>query len=322
MTANEMKAVADFLQQNIDICSPCRRDMSKYNGNIVIHNDVICLLNKEKEILMSRRLDSNMLKQQIGNIVYKNNIFRGKDARWSPFEHDDANNGKYIVGGTKRGIDFPKFASVIMSTLLLYGVFPTFIEFGKIYSLAYTQCVDDADEKIDFDKYLIGFSGKWKDIGKEIIYPDGEVIKNKVLRFTNKVWNGGYASNFPFNQFTTEMLFCRLFKAYGSIVRDPYHVLRMFTATGLDSEYSIHKDYRGSDGNIAKHSIRAFTNSPRAHYFGYKKITERHRTLDDNRAELLIDVQKLSDLKVLSDETLQNIGQQIKSNSGAIVVQA
>ncbi len=322
MTVIEMKLVADFLQQNMDICSPCRRDMRKYNGNIVIHNDTICLLNGQNEVLMSRKLNSNVLKAQIGTIVYKTNIFRGKDARWSPFEHDDAKNSKYIVGGVKKGIDFPKFASVVMSTLLLYGVFPTFIEFGKIYSLAYTQCVSEADAKIDFDKYLVGFDGEWKDIGKEIVYPDGAVIKNKVLRFTDKVWDNGHASNFTFNQFTTEMLFCRLFKAYGSIVRDPYHVLRMFTLTNFDSEYSIRKDYGGSDGNISECCIRAYTNSARAHYFGYKKVTERHRHLDDNRVELLIDVQHLSDLKVLSDETLIAIGNQIKNKKGAIVVHA
>lgn len=316
--------VADFLQTNINICSPSRKDMSKFNGNIIIHNDVISFIDKDKKVILSRTLDSNILKEQISNIVFKNNLFRTncKDIKCSPFEQDDSENESYFVNGMKKGIDFPKFASVIMATLLLYGIFPTFMEYAKIYTLAYTQCVSAKDEKIDFTKHLIGFSGQWSDIDKRITYPTGETIINKVIRFTDKVWNNGHVTNFSFNQFTTEMLFCRLFKAYGSVVRDPYHILRLHTLTNLPSDYSIIQDYGGSDGESLNYKIRAFVNSARAHKFGNKKVTERRRELPDNRVELHIDIKEVNDLKVLTDESIIQIGEHIKKDKGLKIVQS
>ena len=324
MNLLEIKQAAQFLEDNVDLFSPKKGYGNKDGGIVGIKNTLAFIIDKNNKVIMQRQILSNELKKQIEKIEYNKNIFlqQCKDVRWSPFEADRDRNCKYIVGGVKKGIDFPKFASIPMVTLLLFGQIPDFIEFCKIWLIAFTEVVPENEiGNIKYDDYLIGFSGQWKNVGKILTYTDGHTLTNKVIRFKKRYWENGYVTNFLFNEFTTEIFCCRAFKIYGSIIRDSYHTTRLHFLSKLDTEYSLQKDYKGSDGEIGSYGFRSYVDSNHGNEFGKKKEEERHHTLKANLFELKMDLEGVSNLKTLSDKKLLEIANQIKKQyAGRITI--
>lgn len=239
-TIEEIKQVASLIEKYEDIANHKSKD-----GDIEIKNCEMYFI-KSGELMLARKLNPDDIKTQLENIEYSENVFCSSDIRYSPFEADKKNN-KIVWKKDYNFIRFPKFLPVIHFSLISIGKIPDIIDFCKIYLLTYTETVPECDLIKDRSQY---YTKKYPDrvnVGADLKYTDEQVLKNKILRFKRKYVK--YLRNMPFNEFTTEQLCSRVFKLYGSCIRNLYCALR-FNKFGKKTYYSIDKDMSGIGGFI------------------------------------------------------------------------
>lgn len=246
-------------------------------NNIVIDGHVISIIENGVEIYKCE-LDINSIRKKLdNNNGYVENVFYHSDSIFSPFEADRDENKCFWVS-EYNNISFPYFISVLLFSLLAVGELPTIMEFCKIYLGAYTEIIDVSCSNPKRNLlYAISNNGN-KDrarVGKIFLF-DNVQITNNLLRFKNKYIS--YLKDFPINEFTVEHICSRIYKAYGSIIRDIFNVL-YFDELGQESYYSFLEDLGGIDLMLNGIPIFAYTNTKASQEFRQKKRDERHPEL-------------------------------------------
>lgn len=300
-TAQETLQVVKTLQTYHDVANrPNKRnDISINNQNLT--------LKKNSKILYQKKINSETIRKQLEKVEYKKNVFNSSDVTYSPFEADRL-SAKSLWKKNYNNIDFPKFISVVLISLMVTEKMPDIIDCCNIYLMAYTEVVPDG-QAIDRTSYMTdGFDDR-KSVGQKITYTDGKKITNQVRRFKKEYI--GYVKGLPFNEFTTEQLCNRIYKVYGSAVRDVYTMIRL-NDFGVDTYYSLLDDLHGIDGIIGGIPYYGYTKTGAGNDFRKKKLTERHPELN---AELGIALQKSVQGKggvyIVSDKVLETVAQAV-----------
>ena len=266
----------EYISQLIDRYYRIANIPNKLN-NIVIEGNVISII-ENGNILYKRELDVKDIKVNLDNIHYSKNVFIQSDYIYSPFEADKKAHKKYWKFDYNH-IDFPKFLSVLLFSLLAVGKIPTIMEFCKIYMLAYTEAISPNNSNpMRFSLYAIPNVNDRSRIGQKIVFTDGQVLPNNLLRFKEKY--KVFLSDFPINEVTTEHLCSRIYKVYGSAVRDIYNVL-FFNEIGVKSYYDFLTDLQGIDLMIEGIPVFSYVDSENGLDFRQKKVQERHPHLAD-----------------------------------------
>lgn len=258
--------------------------------NIEINGDIIYIYDKNT-VLHSKKLSLECLKEDMKatDFIYSRNIFELDDTKYSPFEADRQENS-YYWGGRISGIDFPKFISIFLFSLLYCGRIPSFRDFHEIYKLSYIEeLTNDVPSRVDsYNQYIrpqILNGEDRKNLGKAIKFSDGSTVENKLLKFKDYYFLS-YSKKFPFNIFTTEFLLAREYKAYASLVRDIYHAL-VFNNMGRTVVYNYIDDLGGIDLFIDGVPVFGYTDSSKV--FRNEKIKVRHPNLVGLGVNIVLD---------------------------------
>ena len=240
-------------------------------NNILIVENKISIIDKGVE-LTSKTLDLDTVERQISQSGFNSsgNIYKSKDWVYCPFEADrDDKSINKIWGYRYSSIDFPKFMGVVLFSLLYCGELPTFSDFHRIYSRAYTEVMRPS----------VSVTGGRYQLGKSLSFSDGYEEVNKLLYF-NKLCteDNKYVKNLPINEFTTEHLLAREHKAYPSLLRDIHKVL-YFNSMQRNSYYSYLLDIGGVDLIIDDIPCYDYVKSESSDKFKKLKDTERHPNL-------------------------------------------
>ena len=303
------------LSSAIETCFHICNKPDKSN-NIEIKNNVISLILNDS-IIFQKELDVISLKEKLQKISYHKNIFQQKDSPFNPLEADRKEN-KIVWRKDYKGIDFPKFIPIILFSLLIIGEIPSIIDFCKIYMLSYIEPVPK-NELISnrlslYDESFIKHKNDRERIDQIIYYNESTLsyqIKNSLIRFKPKYLS--YIHNLPINEFSTEHLCSRIYKMYGSIVRDIYNPL-YFSLFNIDSYYSLYYDLSGIDLFLNNIPVYAYTDTSSGHEFRAKKISQRHPELKSNFCIILeknihnnISSEKTNGLYLINEDVANNI---------------
>lgn len=274
-------------------------------NNIIIKGNIISIKENGVEIF-KRELFVDKLKEDLEQMNYMKNVFsNSEDSIYNPFEADREEN-KYIWKYDYNHIDFPKFISVLLFSLLAVGKIPSIIEFCKIYILAYTEAFDPKySNPMRMSLYALPNVKDRCRVGQTILF-DGQKLSNNLLRFTEKY--KVFLKDLPINEFTTEHICSRIYKVYGSIVRDIYNVL-YFDKLGAKSYYNFLDDLAGIDLMINDVPVFAYTNTKGGQEFRQKKIEERHPELNNIGIALEKKVysEKIGGVFLINEETAKKV---------------
>lgn len=208
----------------------------------------------------------------------------------SPFEADRKRDIP-VWNNTYSRIDFPKAMPIHLAYLYLTGRAITFWDFAHLYLSLHTEVVPEED-RISKEQIEDMLNPKnpyiWKlDWGEDerLTYPgDNREIYNRVIRFIQP------NKTMPMNQFTVEMMLNRLYKAYGSLMRDVVFPIQLYKAeqtlkTGATIKYNLVADVcMGIDLIVNDIYVCASTWTNSAHEFNRKKrgdFDSRHRQLSE-----------------------------------------
>lgn len=282
MTNKEIDKIIETLKNNLEIAN-----RPNAMNNIIIKDNTVSMIKDGVEV-ERRILHIDSIKNKADNMIYGRNIFENIDAKYSPLEAD-RNNNHYIWKREYRGIDFPKMMSVMLFSLLVAGELPTIFELFKIYSLTYTEVLNPIHSDITrFELYNVPKENDRKRLGA-VMYFENKKITNKLLRF--KEDSLVFVKGLPINEFTTEQLFCRIYKCYGSLVRDIYAAL-YFNKLGAETYYDYAYDINGIDCMVNGIFVFAYTNTRSAKEFRKRKMNERHPELGEVGIALETDFRK------------------------------
>lgn len=271
MDFNEIKRVSSLIEKYHYIANKPTDE-----NNIEIKNNTIYLIDNG-QIVMERCLDIEDIRKQLNNTIYQKNVFKGSDAIFNPLEAD-REDYKFVWKNNYNRIDFPKFLPILLFSLLELGIVPSIIDFCKIYMITYTEAIDKRyfnDNRLKLYKNV--FINDRERIGLKITFSDGQEMNNKLIRFKDKYLN--YVHGMPINEFTTEHICCRIYKVYGSAVRDVYNAL-CFKEFGIDTYYNLVDDLSGIDLFLNDIPVFSYTNTGAGQEFREKKIQERHPELN------------------------------------------
>ena len=243
------------------------------NNNIVLENNVMYMI-KNGIVIRTVEFDHDNFKQMVECVNdYNKNPFSSKYICYSPLDAD-----RYKKYWNKQyKIDFPNFMAVFLAILLVTKRVPNCSDCINVALNTYTEIVPENEminrapfyNKIYNDRENINLWVGSKEIGYAI---------NEVRRFKEKYLP--YCTGIPFNEFTVEQYSNRIFKTYGSGVRDIYLPIRS-TKYDLKVFYSWMADFGGIDC-IINDSIPGYgiVNSRSASYFIKDKQLYRHYHLD------------------------------------------
>lgn len=297
LTMDEIKKVASLIDKY-----ECIANNNCKNGDIEIRNSEMYFI-VNGELLEMRKLDSDDIKKQLETIEYKENVFSSTDVRYSPFEADKMNN-KIVWLKDYKWIRFPYFLPIIHFSVLATGKVPDIIDFCKIYLLVYTETVPQKELINDRNQYYTKKYSDRENICNDIQYTDGQILKNKILRFKKKYLK--YVKNLPFNEFTTEQLCSRIFKLYGSCIRNFYHALR-FNKFGKKTYYSMRQDMSGIGGYIDDIPYYGNIDSENAGQFWSNKVGGKNQNLEHIGIKLKQGVSRKQGLYIISDDRILEI---------------
>ena len=239
-------------------------------------------------------------------IEYNKNVFNSIDVRYSPMEADREKNWP-LWKDPYRNIDFPKLIPLPLMCWMILGKWPDVMDLCKLYALSYTEPVPEG-ENIDNRGALFTDSknAKFTNIGTILTYTDGTFARNKVIRFKKEYEQ--YLKSFPCNEFTTEQLFSRIYKAYGSCVRDPYTIVRA-VELGASAEYDTYLDIVGGmDGIIEGIPYYGYVETDVSKAFRKIKQDTRHTNLPQDKGIALEKCdEKRNGVYIIKDVDLMNV---------------
>lgn len=299
MNEKEISYVAQLLDKYYKIANE-PNDLN----NIIIQGNVISIIENGVEIYR-RDLDIVKIKEKLEKMNYIKNSFNHFDSKYNPFEADRKEN-RFIWSSYYNNISFPYFISVMLFSLLAVGNVPSIIEFCKIYLLTYTEAFDSKYSNPNrFILYSIPVVDDRSRVG-EVIFFDGVKLPNNLLRFKSKYIQ--YLKDFPINEFTTEHICSRIYKAYGSLVRDIYNVL-YFDSLGVKSYYNFVDDLEGIDLMINEIPVFAYTDTKAGQEFRQRKRDERHPELSNIGVALEKNVysEKTGGVYLINEMTARNV---------------
>lgn len=276
MRTEEIQVVACLLEKYADIINRPTPD-----NRIELTNKMVRLI-KDGTVLTERPISTQGM--NLTEVEYKNNVFCSPDIAFSPLEADREDNVKYWKQSYNK-INFPLFIPIPLISWLALGKIPDIVDFCKIYLLAYTETVTKSTYLNPLDVYAVN-SNMYSNVGKPLIYTDGQILNNRILRFKPRYLK--YVSGLPINQFTTEQICNRIYKAYGSCIRDPYNMLRM-SEFGAKTVYDSYLDFEHCiDGKIGTIPYHGFSKTESAKKFRDKKVQERHKTAVAEKGIVLV----------------------------------
>ena len=250
-------------------------------NDIIIKDGIISFIHNNN-VKKSKKIDVHALKQNILNIPYGKNVFINSKSVLNPLEADRKNN-KYIWEDDYNHIDFPKFMPIVLLSVLNYETIPSPLDLCNIYRLTYIESIPP-DKASTYETRLKKYNettSKIKDdhvhLGK-IIYFENQPIENILIRFKEKYNPESF--KLPFNEFSVDHLYGRIYKAYPSLIRDVFNAF-YFDLFNVDVFYSLYNDLCGVDLFINDIPIFVFTKTSSAKEFSVKKITTRHSDLKD-----------------------------------------
>lgn len=257
----------------------CNKPNDSIGIDIKIENNNLIVL-YYNQIRYSRSLDFNSLKNEIKLLDYSFDSSGYKDAEMNPLEADRKSN-QYIWNGVYKGINFPKVMPIVLMFYAIIGRLPTLFEFSSVYLESYL----DLKENNDVFR---------KNIGYKIEYPNNHKFLNLPCKFNRLVEIE--CLNVPRNDFVVYDIANRLYKVYGSCIRDIYHCA-LFTQIGLTTQYSWNSDLEGVDLFLNGYPIYAFTSTIMGKDFRNQKIQTRHPYTDFSKGiELRQSIKLNSDL--------------------------
>ena len=278
-------------------------------NDLFLKDGFLCLM-VNGQTIQRLKIDSDDMKQQLEKVEYVKNTFNSSDVKYSPFEADRESAKSYWKQNYNH-IDFPKFISVVLFSMLITKKVPDVIDCCNIYLTTYTEIVPDG-QAIDRSKYMTNVSKDRLNVGNMVLYTDGRKMKNHVRRFKKEYLQ--YVKGLPFNEFTTEHSCNRIYKVYGSAVRDIYTVLRL-NDFGINTYYSLYDDLGGIDGIIENIPYYGYTKTGAGNDFRNKKLSERHPELDANLGiALRKSVSGNGGVYIVPDKILEKVATAVKNN--------
>lgn len=282
---DELSRVREWIISHPDIMNPT---MENIKNTLVIENGAIC----EKvngEYVNKVPLDCEHIIALVSCYTFPDKS-PFKFYATSPFEADRKRDIPVWNNAYSR-IDFPKAVPIHLAYLYLTGRAITFWDFAHLYLSLYTTPVN-LDERISKEKLreMLNLNNPYignLDFGegKNLTFPgDDRVISNDVIRFTQP------NDTMPINQFTVEMMLNRLYKAYGSLMRDVIFPLQLYKVeqtlkTGATIKYNLVADVcMGIDLIVNDIYVCASTWTNSAHEFNKIKrgdFDSRHRQLKE-----------------------------------------
>ena len=276
MILEEIQVVACLLEKYADIINTPNID-----NKIEIVDKTVRII-KDGKVLAEKPITTDAM--QLSDVEYVRNVFNSNDIAYSPLEADREENHKYWK--KKYGkINVPMFIPIPLVSWLALGKIPDIVDFCKIYLLAYTEPVTKSTY-IQPDVVYATDVNIYSNVGKTLTYTDGQILKNRVLRYKRRYLK--YVSGLPINQFTTEQICCRIYKLYGSCIRDPYNMIRM-SELGAKTVYDTYLDFvQGVDGIINNVPYYGYSKTQASYDFRDIKVNERHKDLNPDKGIVII----------------------------------
>lgn len=275
-TDEQIKHISSFLEEHFYIL-----EHLSLKTDITIKNGIVSFI-YNNDIMLSKKIDTTGLKEDIIKTPYGKNVFMNSKSPLNPLEADRDKN-EYIWKHKYSHIDFPKFMPIVLLSVLIYETIPSPLDLCNIYRLTYIESVP-LDEVSTYETRLEKYNeytSKVKDdharLGK-ITYFENQPVENILIRFKEKYNPKSF--NLPFNEFSVEHLYSRIYKAYPSLIRDVFNALYI-NLFNVDASYSLYNDLCGVDLFINDIPIFVFTGTSSAKKFSIKKITTRHPHLKD-----------------------------------------
>ena len=275
LTMNEIKAVADAVERHAELLNK-----PTFDNKIEIFDSKVKII-KNGKVLFEKPIATKDM--NLENIEYRYNPFNSPDIAYSPFEADRSSNFVYWQQKYTK-INFPAFIPIPLITWLALGKLPDIVDFCKIYLMAYTEVVTK-DKYLDRRQFYATETNVYSNVKNTLTYTDGQTLQNHLIRFKDKYVP--YLKNFPINQFTTEQLCNRIYKIYGSVIRDPYNMIRM-REFGAKTVYDTYLDIvQGVDGIIEDIPYYGYSQTSASYDFREIKVNERHKNLDSTKGIVL-----------------------------------
>ena len=294
LTMQKLVEIAKVVEQYTEVVNKPDKD-----NNIMIIDGKIRFIYSGKII---KERDYSTVQMMLDRIAYDKNVFDSSDIEMSPLAADKkkGNWDKYYK------CDFMKFMPQILLTILFFGIVPDMLEAAQITALAYTEIVQDKQRLPDRNKKLKISDITYKNIGAVICFSDGRKITNHLLRFKDKY--ADYIKTLPYNEFTTEMLFNRIFKVFGSCIRDIYNPLRLYELKQKNVVYSLYADLDGIDMMVNNVPVYAYSNTVYGTSMRSVKVMARHPHLrKDIGINIVKSVENKDGLHLFSDELLLDV---------------
>ena len=281
----------------------------QWKGKLFFINDTLYFQDEsgnEEHVTVS----GEKMKNYLHSLDYGKNLFFSYDTIHSPFEAD---RNKYMGLRIWRNnwvkIDFAKFMPLMFGFLHECGRLPTFAEFSQIFLELYTEVVPKDERKTEefFKPYFIRDFYGWqfeKQNNKRLYHGDTYICDNEVIRFKKELVDNKAVNNLPFNEFTVEVLLQRIFKAFGSCLRDVYNVVRFHERSGRKTFYSLNQDYGGVDLLVDdKYKIACYSWTKAGMKFADIKQEIRHKNLNCTIC-WVVDVFAEDGVVLISDEVM------------------
>lgn len=286
MTDESIKLVVGEIKDYIEVANH-----PSPQNNIIIEGDIIKLI-VDGAIIKERKIPVSEMMRKLNEINYPSkNPFNSSDIKYSPLEADKKSNKQYWAKNHYK-IDFPKFISVILFSLLTVGSFPDISEFCKIYMRTYMEVIP----KDYVSKRKNAYADEHKSvndrtaIGKKMTCDGTVFFENKNIRFKEKYLV--YLKDIDYNEFTTEFICNRIYKMFGSIIRDIHTSVLLFSC-GANTKYDFFEDLKGTDFFVNEIPVRAYTQTFFGKEFANKKEFFRHSNVDFSKF-IKLEVQKPS----------------------------
>ena len=161
---------------------------------------------------------------------------------------------------------------VFFAFVLANSTIPTYDEFCQTYIFTYTCKTYHQDTP-----ELYTSKGPTH-------YAIGRIIDSEQFQFENQLIKFNalglkYTSGLPKNEFTLFDLMTRIYKVFGSLIRDFENSVIIWTE-GVDTYYSYRNDMSGIDLQVNDKLVRSFTSGFGGGIFAYIKVNARHPNLD------------------------------------------
>lgn len=310
-TDNQIKEIASLVEKYVDVF-----EHPDKNNNIIIENNLISII-KDGKTVCSKRINPHDLKNQIEQITYgEENIFKNNNSPFSPLDADRKEN-KIVWKKNYNKINFPKFIPVFLLSLLLTDKIPSVIDFCYIYANAYTEPIpydEISDNRLSLYREIFINNKNDHERLDKITQIDNQSMINILIRFKDKYYKN-YIYGLPINEFSLEHLAYRIYKVYGSIVRDVFNALYISTFDlSIQTSYSLNKDLNGVDLYVNEIPIYAFTKTSEGDYFSKIKKNNRHKLKFGIR--LIADLSnKKSGIYLITDDAVNQIIDIVKNKT-------